>query len=167
MAHEKGGVEGDIGRFRRRHLVPVPTAVSLTALNDLISAGDAVDDGRVITGKRSTVAAGVHGRGLDVDAATGDARAAEERVEAVVGAAGDEPFGLGAVAALHHPHHRRLHVVVATHGRDPTEVGERPDVPVEERLLRLGRVGDVERPPECDNRITNMWHFTCAPSIVA
>ena len=23
-AHEKGGVEGDIGRFRRRHLVPVP-----------------------------------------------------------------------------------------------------------------------------------------------
>ena len=56
-AHEKGGVEGDIGRFRRRHLVPVPTAVSLTALNDLIAAGDAVDDGRVITGKRSTVAA--------------------------------------------------------------------------------------------------------------
>ena len=23
-AHEKGGVEGEIGRFRRRHLVPVP-----------------------------------------------------------------------------------------------------------------------------------------------
>ncbi len=23
-AHEKGGVEGDIGRFRRNHLVPVP-----------------------------------------------------------------------------------------------------------------------------------------------
>lgn len=26
-AHEKGGVEGEIGRFRRRHLVPVPKAV--------------------------------------------------------------------------------------------------------------------------------------------
>ena len=23
--HEKGGVEGEVGRFRRRHLVPVPT----------------------------------------------------------------------------------------------------------------------------------------------
>ena len=24
-AHEKGGVEGDIGRFRRNHLVPIPS----------------------------------------------------------------------------------------------------------------------------------------------
>jgi transposase len=32
-AHEKGGVEGEIGRFRRRHLVPVPAVVSLAALN--------------------------------------------------------------------------------------------------------------------------------------
>jgi transposase len=28
-AHEKGGVEGEIGRFRRRHLVPVPAVVTL------------------------------------------------------------------------------------------------------------------------------------------
>jgi transposase len=28
-AHEKGGVEGDIGRFRRRHLVPVPDVSSM------------------------------------------------------------------------------------------------------------------------------------------
>jgi transposase len=28
-AHEKGGVEGEIGRFRRRHLVPVPQVESL------------------------------------------------------------------------------------------------------------------------------------------
>ena len=28
-AHEKGGVEGEIGRFRRRHLVPVPKVASL------------------------------------------------------------------------------------------------------------------------------------------
>jgi len=28
-AHEKGGVEGEIGRFRRRHLVPVPAVASL------------------------------------------------------------------------------------------------------------------------------------------
>jgi transposase/predicted nucleic acid-binding protein len=56
-AHEKGGVEGEIGRFRRRHLVPVPAVASLAALNQLISAGDMVDDGRVITGRPVTIAA--------------------------------------------------------------------------------------------------------------
>ena len=56
-AHEKGGVEGEIGRFRRRHLVPVPAVASLAALNQLIAAGDMVDDGRVITGRPVTVAA--------------------------------------------------------------------------------------------------------------
>jgi transposase len=56
-AHEKGGVEGEIGRFRRRHLVPVPAVASLAALNQLIAAGDMVDDGRVITGRPVTIAA--------------------------------------------------------------------------------------------------------------
>ncbi len=56
-AHEKGGVEGEIGRFRRRHLVPVPSVASLTALNELIATADIVDDGRVITGRPVTVAA--------------------------------------------------------------------------------------------------------------
>ena len=71
-AHEKGGVEGEIGRFRRRHLVPVPAVASMAKLNDLIATGDAIDDGRVITGRpvtvgacvrrRSRAAAGVAGR---------------------------------------------------------------------------------------------------------
>jgi transposase len=56
-AHEKGGVEGEIGRFRRRHLVPVPAVVSLAALNQLIAAADILDDGRVITGRAVTIAA--------------------------------------------------------------------------------------------------------------
>jgi len=56
-AHEKGGVEGEIGRFRRRHLVPVPNVESLAALNTLIAAGDLLDDTRVITGRPITVAA--------------------------------------------------------------------------------------------------------------
>jgi transposase len=56
-AHEKGGVEGEIGRFRRRHLVPVPAVASLAALNQLIAGCDIVDDGRVITGRAVTVAA--------------------------------------------------------------------------------------------------------------
>jgi len=56
-AHEKGGVEGEVGRFRRRHLVPVPAVASLAALNQLIAAADVIDDGRVITGRPVTVAA--------------------------------------------------------------------------------------------------------------
>jgi len=54
-AHEKGGVEGEIGRFRRRHLVPVPVVGSLAELNDRLAAADAQDDGRVITGRPVTV----------------------------------------------------------------------------------------------------------------
>ena len=56
-AHEKGGVEGEIGRFRRRHLVPVPSVASLAALNQRIAAADIADDGRVITGRAVTIAA--------------------------------------------------------------------------------------------------------------
>lgn len=56
-AHEKGGVEGEIGRFRRRHLVPVPAVASLAELNALIAAADCLDDDRVITGRPMTVGA--------------------------------------------------------------------------------------------------------------
>ena len=50
-AHEKGGVEGEIGRFRRNYLVPVPNVGSLAELNELVAAGEAVDDSRFITGR--------------------------------------------------------------------------------------------------------------------
>ena len=50
-AHEKGGVEGEIGRFRRNHLVPVPNVSSVAELNELIAAADVGDDGRFITGR--------------------------------------------------------------------------------------------------------------------
>lgn len=50
-------MEGEIGRFRRRHLVPVPAVASLAALNELITAADLADDGRVITGRPVTIAA--------------------------------------------------------------------------------------------------------------
>jgi transposase len=56
-AHEKGGVEGEIGRFRRRHLVPIPDVASLAELNALIAAADAADDARVITGRAVSVGA--------------------------------------------------------------------------------------------------------------
>ncbi len=50
-------MEGEIGRFRRRHLVPVPTVASLAELNELIAAGDLLDDDRVITGRPITIGA--------------------------------------------------------------------------------------------------------------
>ena len=56
-AHEKGGVEGEVGRFRRRHLVPVPTFASLAELNAYRAAADAGDDGRRITDRIETVGA--------------------------------------------------------------------------------------------------------------
>ena len=38
-AHEKGGIEGEVGRFRRRHLVPVPEVATLGELNARMLAG--------------------------------------------------------------------------------------------------------------------------------
>ena len=54
-AHEKGGVEGEIGRFRRRHLTPLPHVGSLEALNVALAAADARDDARRIGGRTETV----------------------------------------------------------------------------------------------------------------
>ena len=56
-AHEKGGVEGEIGRFRRRHLTPVPHVGSLAALNDALAAADVRDDARRIGARAETVGA--------------------------------------------------------------------------------------------------------------
>ena len=38
-SHEKGGVEGEVGRFRRNRLVPVPEVGSLAELNEIIDCG--------------------------------------------------------------------------------------------------------------------------------
>jgi transposase len=54
-AHEKGGVEGEGGRFRRTHLVPVPRVDSLVELNALLLAADRADDHRRITNRVRTV----------------------------------------------------------------------------------------------------------------
>ena len=57
-AHEKGGVEGEGGRFRRNHLVPVPKVESMAELNELLKAYDLADDTRRI-GNR-TLSVGEH-----------------------------------------------------------------------------------------------------------
>ena len=54
-AHEKGGVEREIGWFRRHHLVPVPRVGSLAELNGLLAAGDVIDDARHIAARRDPV----------------------------------------------------------------------------------------------------------------
>ncbi len=54
-AHEKGGVEGEVGRFRRNHLVPVPEVSSLRELNAMLEDGCFDDFARQITGRDLTV----------------------------------------------------------------------------------------------------------------
>jgi len=57
--HEKGGVESEIGRFRRNHWVPVPRAGDLEALNrDLLAACQA-DEARTVAGREQSVGAGM------------------------------------------------------------------------------------------------------------
>ena len=50
-AHEKGGVEGEVGRFRRNHLVPVPSLADLAELNAMLLAGCEADLARRIDGR--------------------------------------------------------------------------------------------------------------------
>src|SRR4051794_10048652 len=57
-AHEKGGVEGEGGRFRRNHLVPVPAVATMAELNERLVGYDLADDHRRI-GNR-TLSIGQH-----------------------------------------------------------------------------------------------------------
>lgn len=50
-AHEKGGVEGDIGWFRRNHLTPVPAFDTLADLNAHLERCDTADGQRWVTGR--------------------------------------------------------------------------------------------------------------------
>jgi transposase len=61
-AHEKGGVEGEVGRFRRRWLVPVPVVNSLGELNDILARADITDDDRHVDGRILSV-----GEHLDIE----------------------------------------------------------------------------------------------------
>jgi transposase len=56
-AHEKGGVEGEIGRYRRRWMVPVPRVASLAELNARLAEADVVDDRRHVEYRAASVAA--------------------------------------------------------------------------------------------------------------
>src|SRR5438105_1861319 len=53
--HEKGGVEGEVGTFRRNHWVPVPQARDLSDLNAQVLAGCRADEARVPAGHTEAV----------------------------------------------------------------------------------------------------------------
>jgi transposase len=55
--HEKGGVEGEGGYFRRNHLVPVPRVADLDALNNLLLTACRADEARVLDGRSETIGA--------------------------------------------------------------------------------------------------------------
>jgi transposase len=54
-AHEKGGVEGECGRFRRRWLVPVPKVASWEEANEYLLACSVRDLDRTVEGRSMTV----------------------------------------------------------------------------------------------------------------
>jgi transposase len=57
--HEKGGVEGEGGQFRRNYLVPVPKVRDLEELNRLLASGLKEEENRVIAGRGQTIGAGM------------------------------------------------------------------------------------------------------------
>jgi transposase len=59
-AHEKGGVEGEAGYFRRNHWVPVPQARDLEELNDQLLRACQQDQQRTLAGREAKVGVAMH-----------------------------------------------------------------------------------------------------------
>src|SRR6202040_4278275 len=57
--HEKGGVEGEGGYFRRNHMVPVPHVASWEELDGLLLGSSKEDEQRIIGERMQTVGAGM------------------------------------------------------------------------------------------------------------
>lgn len=55
--HEKGGVENEVGTFRRNHWVPVPQARDLTDLNEQLLAACRADEARTVAGRTQPIGA--------------------------------------------------------------------------------------------------------------
>ena len=55
--HEKGGVEGEGGQFRRNYLVPMPKVGNLEELNRILESGSIQEQNRTITGRSQTIGA--------------------------------------------------------------------------------------------------------------
>src|SRR5579871_1670565 len=57
--HEKGGIEGEAGYFRRNHWVPVPEAADVAERNQQLLVACRQDEQRLIAGRPQTVGAGL------------------------------------------------------------------------------------------------------------
>lgn len=57
--NEKGGVEGELGWYRRNFLVPIPEASDLAGLNTLLLARCVESQQHIISGRKVTIAAGM------------------------------------------------------------------------------------------------------------
>jgi hypothetical protein len=57
--HEKGGIEGEAGYFRRNHWVPVPKAADVADRNRQLLENCQQDEHRLIAGREQTVGAGM------------------------------------------------------------------------------------------------------------
>jgi len=57
--HEKGGIEGEAGYFRRNHWVPVPEATDIAERNRQMITACQQDEGRLIAGRTQTVGSGL------------------------------------------------------------------------------------------------------------
>jgi transposase len=57
--HEKGGVEGEVGYFRRNHLVPIPQAEDWADLNRQLLAACQEDEQRLIGERKQSVGQGM------------------------------------------------------------------------------------------------------------
>jgi transposase len=59
-AHEKGGVENEVGTFRRQHWVPIPQARDLADLNAQLLQACRDDEGRILSGRTEPVGVALH-----------------------------------------------------------------------------------------------------------
>src|ERR1700676_1104071 len=142
--HEKGGVEGEGGYFRRNHLVPVPKVGSWEELNALLLEASKNDEQRVISGRTQTV-----GEGMNLE---------REHLRAPL----EEGFDL---AAVHFPHVNASGCVkVLTNFYSvPLPVGIEVQAKVHSAYVEIWHQGQcVARHERCFNRqqkVLNLEHY--------
>src|SRR5947207_6985183 len=142
--HEKGGVEGEGGYFRRNHMVPVPKVASWEALNLFLLEASRNDEQRLIGERTQTV-----GAGMNLE---------REHLRALA----EEGFDL---AAIHFPHVNASGCVkVLTNFYSvPLPVGVEVQAKVHSSYVDIWHQGEcVARHERCFNRqqkVLNLEHY--------
>ena len=142
--HEKGGVEGEGGYFRRNHMVPVPQVASWESLNVFLLEASRNDEQRLIGERAQTV-----GAGMNLE---------REHLHALA----EEGFDL---AAIHFPHVNTSGCVkVLTNFYSvPLPVGLEVQAKVHSSYVEIWHQGEcVARHDRCFNRqqkVLNLEHY--------